>query len=255
MNTTALERLRAFRHQIYTTFGCRRDALFEILDALLTTPVIEHPVHLSLAPGLRAWLGSIYDALNAGTIPLSWLEDLAAAQPLETNTAWYAVDESRWPRCDAETSPQRGDSHQHTRHSHGQPIVAGWNYSWLVQIPERCSSWTAQLAGTADPARRKQQRGWRLDRFAPCLGQRETTQPRPIFTFDAGDLAGATGDGVGRARRKHTRRVCAPVAQSQPIRHRDRLADARGDMGPALVCDDPTTWPRPSDEWRTTDAD
>ena len=66
MNTPALERLRAFRQAIYTTFGCRRDALVEILDALLTSPVIEHPVHLSLAPGFqRAW-GSIDDALNAG---------------------------------------------------------------------------------------------------------------------------------------------------------------------------------------------
>ena len=48
MNTPALERLRAFRQAIYTTFGCRRDALFEILNALLTTPVIEHPAHLCM---------------------------------------------------------------------------------------------------------------------------------------------------------------------------------------------------------------
>jgi hypothetical protein len=57
MNTPALDRLRAFRRAISTTFGCRRDALFEILDALLTSAVIEHPVHLSLDPGLRAHLG------------------------------------------------------------------------------------------------------------------------------------------------------------------------------------------------------
>lgn len=50
METEAFERLRTFRQTIYTTFGCRRDALVEILDALLTTPIIEHPVHLSLAP-------------------------------------------------------------------------------------------------------------------------------------------------------------------------------------------------------------
>ena len=37
MNTEALERLRAFRQEIYTTFGCRRDALVELLDALLTS--------------------------------------------------------------------------------------------------------------------------------------------------------------------------------------------------------------------------
>ena len=62
---------------------------------------------------------------------------------LPTTTEWYAVDASVWPRCDAETSPERGFYHHHTRQSHGQPIVAGWNYSWLVQVPERCSSWTA----------------------------------------------------------------------------------------------------------------
>ena len=76
-------------------------------------------------------------------MPLPRLEHLVAEQPLETSTAWYAVDASVWSRCDAETSPDRGYSHHHTRHSNGQPIVAGWNYSWLVQIPERCSSWTA----------------------------------------------------------------------------------------------------------------
>jgi hypothetical protein len=119
--------------------------LLEILDALLTSPVIEHPVHLSLAPGFQRTWGSIYDALHAGTMPLPQLEHIVAEQPLETNTAWYAVDASVWPRCDAETSPARGYYHHHTRHSNGQPIGAFWNYSWLVQVPERCSSWTAPL--------------------------------------------------------------------------------------------------------------
>ena len=63
METNALEHLRAFRQAIYTTFRCRRDALVEILDALLTTPIIEHPVHLSLAPGFQRTWGSVYDAL------------------------------------------------------------------------------------------------------------------------------------------------------------------------------------------------
>src|SRR5215475_1114728 len=145
MDTEALERLCAFRQEMYTTFGCRRDALVEILDALLTTSVIEHPVHLSLAPGFQRGWGSVYDALNAGTMSLPRLDHLVAAQPLETPTAWYAGDASIWPRCDAETSPERGYSYHHSRHSHGQPIVAGWNSSWLVQLPERCSSWTAPL--------------------------------------------------------------------------------------------------------------
>src|SRR5260221_520208 len=76
---------------------------------------------------------------------LAALERLVAASPLVTERSWYAVDASVWPRCDAETSPERGyDSHPY-RHSPGQPIVAGWNYSWLVQVPSRCSRWTAPL--------------------------------------------------------------------------------------------------------------
>jgi DDE superfamily endonuclease len=185
MNTDALERLRAFRQQVYTTFGCRRDALVEILDALLTSPVIEHPVHLSLAPGFQRTWGSIYDALDAGTMPLSRLEYLVAEQPLETSIAWYAIDASVWPRCDAETSPERGYYHHHSRHSNGQPIVAGWNYSWLVQLPERCSSWTAPLRV------RRIQPGENVNQVAAeqirsFLCQRGACQPRPTFTFDAG---------------------------------------------------------------------
>src|SRR5262249_46068868 len=108
MNTSELEALRAFRHQVYTLFGCRRDALFELLDALLTAPTIETPAHLSLAPSCQRGWGSLYEALNAGTMDLSQLETLMGSAALASEPAWYAVDASVWPRCDAETSPERG---------------------------------------------------------------------------------------------------------------------------------------------------
>ena len=145
MNTPELEALRAFRQQVYTLLGCRRDALFEALDAVLSAPTLETPAHLSLAPTCQRGWGSLYDALNAGTMDLARLERLAASCPLEPRTTWYAVDASVWPRCDAETSPDRGFYHHPYRHSHGQPKVAGWNYSWLAQLPAHCSSWTAPL--------------------------------------------------------------------------------------------------------------
>jgi hypothetical protein len=252
MNKPAFERLCAFRQAIYTTLGCRRDALAEILDALLTSPVIEHPVHLSLAPGFqRAW-SSIYDALNAGTMSLPRLEQLVAAQPLETSTAWYAVDASVWPRCDAETSPQRGYYHHHSRHSHGQPIVAGWNYSWLVQVPERCSSWTAPLRVC------RVQPGDNVNRVAAeqirsFLCQRGGEGPHPIFTFDAGydpvqlgiALAGLDVSALVRLRAGRCFYADPPQGPTggRPRRH-----------GAKLVCDDPTTWPAPTAEWSTTDV-
>jgi hypothetical protein len=55
---------------VYTLFGCRRDALFELLDAVLTAPILETPAYLSLAPSCRRGWGSLYDALNAGTMDL-----------------------------------------------------------------------------------------------------------------------------------------------------------------------------------------
>src|SRR5260370_11839361 len=145
MNTPEREGLRAFRQQVYTRLGCRRDALFDLLDALLSAPSIETPAHLSLAPRCQRGWGGAYDALNAGTMDLADLERLVASYPLATETAWYAVDASVWPRCDAETSPERGYYPHPYRHSHGQPIVAGWTYSWLVQVPSRGASWTAPL--------------------------------------------------------------------------------------------------------------
>lgn len=247
-----MEALRAFRHQVYTTaFGCRRDALFEVLDAVLTAPSLETPAHLSLATTCQRGWGSLYDALNAGTMDLARLEALVASYPLEPQTTWYAVDASVWPRCDAETSPERGYYHHPYRHSHAQPIVAGWNYSWLVQLPQRCSSWTAPLrvrriipGENSNVVAAEQIRSW--------LGSASPLPLPPIFTFDAGydpvqlSLALAELPVCLLVRLRAGRCFYAdPACQAptgRPRRH-----------GAKFVCADPTTWPTPSDVWTTTD--
>src|SRR5260221_14290370 len=98
MNTTELEALRAFGQQVYRLFGCRRDALFALLDALFSAPSLETPAHLSLAPSCQRGWGSVYDALNAGTMDQAALERLWASYPLPTERAWYAVCARVWPR-------------------------------------------------------------------------------------------------------------------------------------------------------------
>lgn len=251
MNTPEWEALRAFRHKVYTRFGCRRDALFELLDALLSAPSLETPAHLSLAPTCQRGWGSLYDALNAGTMDLTHLETRVASYPLESSAAWYAVDASVWPRCDAETRPERGYYHHPYRHSHGQPIVAGWNYSWLVQLPLRCSSWTAPLrvrriipGENSTRVAAEQIRSW--------LSQASPTTALPIFTFDAGydpvQLILALGDlPVCLLVRLRAGRCfyAEPTSQLQTGRPRRQ--------GAKFVCDDPTTWPAPSAAWTTTD--
>jgi hypothetical protein len=108
MNRPEWEALQAFRHEVYARFGCRREALFEALDAVLTASRLETPAHLSLAPSCQRGWGSLYDALNAGSMDLTGLERLVASYPLDPQTTWFTIDARVWPRCDAETSPDRG---------------------------------------------------------------------------------------------------------------------------------------------------
>lgn len=254
MNTPEWEALRAFRQQVYTLFGCRRDALFETLDAVLSTPTLETPAHLSLAPHCQRGWGSLYDALNAGTMDLTRLEWLVASHPLEPQTTWFAVDASVWPRCDAETSPDRGYYHHPYRHSHGQPIVAGWNYSWLAQVPRRCSSWTAPLrirriipGENPNLVAAEQIRSW-LGQAVPLASGASL----PIFTFDAGydavQLSLALANlPIGLLVRLRAGRCFYADPTAQPPTGRPRRHGAK------FICDDPATWPMPTATWSATD--
>jgi hypothetical protein len=254
MSNPELEALRAFRHQVYTLLACRRDALFDLLDAILSAPSLETPAHLCLAPTCRRGWGSVYDALNAGTMDLPALERLVASYPLVTERAWYAVDASVWPRCDAETSPERGYYPHPYRHSHGQPIVAGWNYSWLVQVPSRCSSWTAPLrlrrlrpGENASLVAAEQIRSW-LRQAPPVL----PGVPPPIVSFDAGYNAVQLSQALAHEPvcllvRLRSGRCFYGDPTSQPPTGRPRRHGAK------FVCDDPRTWPAPTDHWSTDD--
>ena len=107
MDTAHLATLSAFRAATYASFGRRRDAFFELCATLLTTgPVPSLPLLSVQPPHQRKW-GSLYDALAVGQISASSLEHLLSRHPLAGGEPIYAVDVSVWPRCDAETSPER----------------------------------------------------------------------------------------------------------------------------------------------------
>ena len=75
--------LQTFRRSLYECFHRRRDALFELTDAILTADGADpSPAHLSLeAPHRRGW-GSLYAALNRGQIDAEALRKLLARYPL-----------------------------------------------------------------------------------------------------------------------------------------------------------------------------
>jgi hypothetical protein len=75
------------------------------------------------------------------------VRELLVRHPLAGSAATpvYAVDTSVWPRCDAECSPERGYYYPPSRHSAGQPIVAGWAYQFVAQLNFVRESWTAPV--------------------------------------------------------------------------------------------------------------
>jgi hypothetical protein len=250
--------LRAFRQAVYEAFGARRDALFDLLDALLTAGAVPSPVHLSLAPAHRRGWGSLYAALAQGAIPAAAVEGLLAAQPLpldEEAVPLYAVDGSVWARCDAETSPERGYYHHPSRHSNGQPIVAGWLYQWVAQVRLTADSWTAPVSVERVPP------GTNLNRAAAAQVQRVVARrPQdgkcPLFLFDAGydavQLAQALGLAQGALRAAIVVRLRSGrcfyadpppyTGKGRPRRH-----------GRKFTCEAPATWWAPTDEYATDD--
>jgi len=144
-----MESLCAFRTALYNCFSKRADALFELTDSIITGGPQPSPVHLSLQSQHRRGWGSLYAALSHGRIDTQHLRTLLSNHPLHPvasdHRPVYAVDVSVWSRCDAEASPERGYYYHPSRHSAGQPIVAGWAYQWIAQLGFSRNSWTAPL--------------------------------------------------------------------------------------------------------------
>ena len=145
MPTSPLARLGAFRTELHACFPRRADALFELGDALLCAEAFPSLPHLSLEPAHRRGWGSVYAALARGRIDEDRLRDLLVGCLPDADPLVFAVDVTTWPRCDAECSPERGYYYHPSRHSAGQPIIAGWAFQWIAQLSFDRDSWTAPV--------------------------------------------------------------------------------------------------------------
>ena len=240
--------LHEFRDDFHACLYRRADALFELTDALLTAGTVPSPVHLSGEPVHRRGWGSLYAALTYGRLDETGLRALLPGYPLDDAQRIYAVDCSAWARCDAEASPERGFYYHPSRHSAGQPIVAGWSYQWLAQVGAARESWTAPL----DVRRVRPDENANAVAVAQIarLLPRLPDGPVPLFVFDAGYDAVALQQGLGDRRVALLVRLRSgrcfygdpPAARprpkgGRPFRH-----------GHKLACADPATWPAPTAE-------
>jgi hypothetical protein len=218
MPTFPFARLGAFRAELHACFTHRADALFELGDALLCTPTpVPSLPHLSLEPVHQRGWGSAYAALARGDVDAERLRDLLACVLPAADPPVFAVDVTTWPRCDAECSPERGYYYHPSRHSAGQPIIAGWAYQWICQLSFERDSWTAPVdARRLHPLEDTDQTA--AGQIRGLLAQLPASEAVPLFVFDAGyDSAQLTLDLADAP--PWCWYGCALTAASTPTRH------------------------------------
>ena len=262
--TTTLAGFRAGLHQCWTSWP---DAAFELTDTVLCmpSPVASVPA-LSLEPAFRRSHGSLYKALARGEVDDEAMRELLVEHRPSGWPLVFAVDASTWPRCDAETSPQRGYYYSASKHSAGQPIVAGWSYQWITQLDWAADSWTAPMDARRIPVgsdtttvtvaqvsdlTRRLHHGLIQDRQP---GSDHTAAGVPMFVFDAGydpialthDLGDVAATIVVRIRDDRVFYTdpapTEPGTIGRPRRHGHRFS-----------CANPATWPAPDTELHTED--
>ncbi|MDA8264154.1 MAG: transposase [Actinomycetota bacterium] len=240
-HTEQVNELKTVREGIYDTFVKWTDALFELADALLEAPgAVGSVPTLSLEPVFRRSHGSLYKALALGEVDAEALRALLVAQRPKDWPAIFAVDASTFERCDAECSPERGFYHSASKHSAGQPIVAGWSYQWIAQLNFVPDSWTAPLDAMRIPPSQDATDATiaQIRRMVKLLKEEREI---PLFVFDAGYDPIAISHALGDERvqvlvRLRSDRVFYPDpperkrgARGRPSRHgkRFKLSDEK----------------------------
>ncbi|HVB90616.1 MAG TPA: NF041680 family putative transposase [Acidimicrobiales bacterium] len=249
--------IERFRRELYRTFSSWGDALFELADAVLCSPspVASVPA-LSLEPVFRRSHGSLYKALERGRIDEDRLRRLLVEHRPAGWPLVFAVDASTWDRCDAECSPERGHYYSASKHSAGQPIVAGWNYQWICQLNWAPDSWTAPLdvlriTPFLDPVSAT------VEQIRHLVGLLPDDEEVPLFVFDAGYDPIAIGHDLADVRCEVLTRIRDDrVFCGDPPLRPNRPSETGGRPprhGKRFKCSDRRTWRKPDDSLVATD--
>ncbi len=242
-------KLVEFRAALYGCFGRRADALFELVDAVLTGQgPVDSLVELSQEKAFRRGHGALYDALACGDVDVEELAALIASswQCPDDGPVKIAVDTSAWPRPDAETSQARCHCYTSCRCDGVRKTIPGWPFSFAAGLEWGASSWTALLdavrIGPDDDAT-----ALTVTQIAQVMRRLAaagtlTGRPAAVFVFDSGYdltriayLADRQGLGVqvlGRVRSDRVYYTPAPISrvegqQGRPRKHGGRFELAK----------------------------
>src|SRR5579864_8049308 len=143
-----LNTLNEFRHEVYGCFERAADALFNVVDALLTEPAAQSFPELSLSPCFQRRWCSLYEAFEDGRIDQQRLRQVFVqylARAEEGERLWLGIDATSIERPESATSPDRTVVYKPNLPESCKPSSYGWQFSTVVILPTQPSSWTAVL--------------------------------------------------------------------------------------------------------------
>lgn len=149
-STPNCQALTNFRAQIYDAFTKAADSLMNTADALLTENQAQSLPELSLSPFFTRKWHSLYEAFQDGRIDTEKLGHIFAQNAPTTTKAriCLATDASSIARPKSKTAADRTLVHESNLPEGCPPVVAGWQFSTLVLLPDTPSSWTYTLENT-----------------------------------------------------------------------------------------------------------
>lgn len=244
--------LRQFRQELYDDLDHRQDSLFELVDSVLCADRPTTLVRLSLSPAFRRCWPSTCDALADGSLDAAAMRRLFVRSLPQSSTRRrevWAVDGTVWPRPAAISSPERTWEYRPVAGKPQKHLVPGWEYQWLVALPEPGRSWILPL----DVQRRAPDVGTpsqlAIRQLSAALAARPVNAPRPVVVLDSHyapcEFAAAQLDADVLMRlpvRRRVYRAASPHAgRGAPRKH-----------GPALCLHRPETHGTPEQQLTTS---
>ena len=138
-----INKLIEFRQANYENgMLARRDALFDLLDAMISEGPVSSLAILSQSSRFQREWSSLYAAVEDGEIDRQWLRTYLARQVPQQGVCVFPIDGSPWPRPRSRVLDDRQYVYQASNDVNGGTVTIGYPHSLLEWCAEPHSSWS-----------------------------------------------------------------------------------------------------------------
>ena len=153
-----INKLIEFRQAIYEHgMLSRKDALFDVLDALLATGSVSSFAMLSQSERFQRKWPSLYAGVEDGQLDSVWLRIFLGTQVPSKGICVFPLDGSPWQRPRARTLEDRQYVYQASTDVNGGTVTIGYPYSLLEWCAEPHSSWSLPVDVRRVPSKKTAQ--------------------------------------------------------------------------------------------------